>query len=114
MFTARHGRHGQVRTGLCDESLRGAIVDTVFRHTTTVGVRWSSWQRATLARRSVTVAVGPEGRRQRISVKVSEVGDGSRTVEPELSDVESAAEALDLPLRGVVDQLMTEFRRQDP
>lgn len=112
-ITARHGRHGQVLTALCDESLRETIVDTVFRHTTTVGVRWSPWQRATLPRRSVTVTIGPEGRRQHISVKVSEVGDGSRTVKPELSDVESAAGALGLPLRVVVDQLMTEFQRRD-
>nr|WP_307818874.1 nickel pincer cofactor biosynthesis protein LarC [Streptomyces sabulosicollis] len=111
-ITARHGRPGQVLTALCDDGLREAVTDTLFRHTTTVGVRWSTWQRATLPRRSVTVAIGPEGRRQHIGVKVSELGNGSRTVKPELSDVESAARALELPPRVVVDQVMTEFHRR--
>jgi hypothetical protein len=112
--TARHGRPGRVLTALCDESMREAVVETMFRHTTTLGVRWSAWRRATLPRRSVTVAVGPPDRRQSVSVKVSEIEDGSRTVKPELSEAEAAAEALGLPLRVVVDQVLAEFqRRQD-
>jgi uncharacterized protein (TIGR00299 family) protein len=110
-ITARHGRPGQVVSVVCDEATRPAVVDTLFRHTTTIGVRWSHWQRATLPRHSVTLEVGPPENRHPVTVKVSELDDGTRTIKPELADVEAAAAALEVPVRALVDEVLTEFQR---
>jgi uncharacterized protein (DUF111 family) len=45
---ARHGRPGHVLTAVRDATLRAAVADAVFRHTTTIGLRWSRWHRETL------------------------------------------------------------------
>lgn len=111
-ITARHGRPGQIVSAVCDEAIRPAVVDALFRHTTTIGVRWSSWKRATLPRHAITVQIGPSDNRRTVVVKVSEHDDGQRTVKPELADVEAAAEALGVPVRTVVDEVLAELRRE--
>ena len=99
----RHGRPGQVLTALCTEQIRPAVVDAVFRHSTTLGVRWTSWQRATLPRIAVQVPVGPPGDEHQITVKVAIGPGGHQTAKPELADAERIAQALGWPVRRVCD-----------
>ena len=112
-ITARHGRPGRLLTALCDETVREPVADAMFRHTTTLGVRWARWQRDTLPRRQITITVGPAEQRHAVSVKISEAGDGNRTVKPEVSDVERAARALGVPARQMLEWVLAEFRRNE-
>ncbi|MFD9277844.1 nickel pincer cofactor biosynthesis protein LarC [Streptomyces mirabilis] len=110
-IVARHGRPGQVVTALCSEQVRQAVTDALFRHTSTLGVRWSTHQRVTLPRRSVTVCVGPPGHAQPVVVKVGETPDGTLTVQPELSDAERVARVLDWPVRAVCEKAVSSYRQ---
>jgi pyridinium-3,5-bisthiocarboxylic acid mononucleotide nickel chelatase len=96
-IVARHGRPGHVLSAVCDEAVRPAVADAVFRHTTTIGLRWSRRHRETLPRRSVTVAVGGHD----VTVKIARLGDGTERAKPEIADVEAAARALGLPAAEV-------------
>lgn len=104
----RHGRPGQVLTALCSEQIRPAVVDAVFRHSTTLGVRWTAWQRTTLPRTTVPVPVGPPGAEQEINIKVA-TGPGGQTVKPELADAERVAELLGWPVRRVCEAALSAY-----
>jgi len=104
---ARHGRPGHVLSAVCDEAVRPAVADAVFRHTTTIGLRWSHRHRATLPRRSVTVLVGG----QEVTVKIAQLGDGTERAKPEIADVEAAARALGVPAAEVIARAREALRR---
>ena len=113
--TARHGRPGQVLSVLCAPEVREAVVDAVFRHTSTFGVRWSRWERATSRRRSVPVEVGPAGARQVVTMKVAEgAGDVPALATPELAEAEAAALALGWPVRAVCEAALVAYRTGAP
>lgn len=110
----RHGRPAQVLSVLCAPGVREAVVDAVFRHTSTFGVRWSGWERATARRRSVPVEVGPAGARQVVTVKVAEaVDDVPVLATPELAEAEAAAVALDWPVRAVCEAALVAYRTRE-
>jgi hypothetical protein len=110
----RHGRPGQVLTALCTEQIRPAVVDAVFRHSTTLGVRWALWQRTTLPRITVPVLVGPPGAEQEINVKVAAGPGGQQTAKPELADAERVALVLDWPVRRVCEAALSTYHRDHP
>lgn len=110
----RHGRPGQVLTALCTEQIRPAVVDAVFRHSTTLGVRWAPWQRTTLPRITVTVPVGPPGAAQEINIKVAAGPGGQQTAKPELADAERVAQALGWPVRRVCEAALSAYHRDHP
>ncbi len=110
----RHGRPGQVLTALCAEGLRSAVVDALFRHSTTLGVRWALWQRTTLPRMTVPVPVGPPGAEQNITVKVAAGPGGQETAKPELADAERAAQVLGWPVRRVCEAALSAYHRDHP
>ncbi|HEX2300394.1 MAG TPA: nickel pincer cofactor biosynthesis protein LarC [Pseudonocardiaceae bacterium] len=110
----RHGRPGHVLTALCTEQIRPAVVDAVFRHSTTLGVRWACWQRSTLPRTTVPVGVGPPGAEQEIIVKVAAGPGGERTAKPEFADAERAAQALGWPVRRVREAALSAYHRAYP
>jgi pyridinium-3,5-bisthiocarboxylic acid mononucleotide nickel chelatase len=107
----RHGRPGQVLTALCAETVRPAVVDALFRHSTTLGVRWASWQRSTLPRTTVPVPVGPPGAEQEITVKVAAGPGGEQTAKPEFADAQRVAQALGWPVRRVCDAALSAYHR---
>ena len=80
----------------------------LFEESTTLGVRWSEWRRARLAREMVTLptAHGP------IAFKVSRLGDRIVTVTPEFSEVARIARDKALPVREVLDQARADARRR--
>lgn len=106
----RHGRPGRVVTALCAEDVRPAVADALFRHTTTLGVRWSAHRRLMLPRRSAVVAVGPPGAEQQVTVKVADGPGGALTVQPELAEAEAAAAALGWPVRAVCEAAAVRYR----
>lgn len=110
----RHGRPGQVLTALCTEQIRPAVVDAVFRHSTTLGVRWAPWQRTTLPRITVPVPVGPPEAAQEINVKVAAGPGGQQTAKPELADAERVAETLGWPVRRVCEAALSAYHRDHP
>ncbi|HEY2763646.1 MAG TPA: nickel pincer cofactor biosynthesis protein LarC [Pseudonocardiaceae bacterium] len=110
----RYGRPGQVLTALCTEQIRPAVVDALFRHSTTLGVRWAAWQRSTLPRTTVPVPVGPPGSEQEIAVKVAAGPGGQRTAKPELADAERVAVVLGWPVRRVCEAALSAYHRTYP
>jgi len=102
-----------VLTALCSEQIRPAVVDAVFRHSTTLGVRWTAWQRTTLPRTTVPVRVGPPGAEQEINIKVA-TGPGGHTVKPELADAERVAELLGWPVRRVCEAALSAYHHSRP
>lgn len=110
----RHGRPGQVLTALCTEAVRPAVVDALFRHSTTLGVRWASWRRSALPRITVAVPVGPPEAAQEIIVKVAAGPGGQRTAKPELADAERVAQALGWPVRRVCEAALSAYHRAHP
>ncbi|MGH3933216.1 MAG: nickel pincer cofactor biosynthesis protein LarC [Pseudonocardiaceae bacterium] len=110
----RHGRPGHVLTALCADQLRPAVVDAVFRHSTTLGVRWAPWQRTTLPRITVGVPVGPPGAEQEVTIKVAAGPGGERTAKPELADAQTVASALGWPVRRVREAALSAYHRAYP
>ena len=112
----RHGRPGQVLSVLCPEAAREAVVQAVFRHTSTFGVRWSRWERATARRRSLPVEVGPAGAARVVTVKVADdpgdPGSPLPLATPELAEAEEAAAALGWPVRAVLEAALAAYREQ--
>ncbi|MGH4012509.1 MAG: nickel pincer cofactor biosynthesis protein LarC [Pseudonocardiaceae bacterium] len=110
----RHGRPGRVLTALCTEQIRPAVVDALFQHSTTLGVRWTSWQRSTLPRTAVPVLVGPPGAEQEVTVKVAAGPGGQRSAKPEFADAERVAQALGWPVRRVCEAALSAYHRAYP
>ncbi|MFW6695002.1 nickel pincer cofactor biosynthesis protein LarC [Streptomyces sp. MAR4 CNX-425] len=106
----RHGRPGRVVTALCAADVRPAVADALFRHTTTLGVRWSARRRLMLPRQSAVVEVGPPGAGQPVTVKVADGPGGALTVQPELAEAETAAAALGWPVRAVCEAAAVRYR----
>lgn len=110
--TGRHGRPGQVLTALCTEQIRPAVVDALFRHSTTLGVRWALWQRTTLPRTEVRVPVGPPGAQQEITIKIAIGPGGQHTAKPEFADAERVAQVLGWPVRKVCEAATAAYARE--
>lgn len=91
----KKGRSGFRVEVVAPEALAEQVVAALFRHSTTAGVRRWVAERATLARRQVTVQLAPD---VSVRVKVLEQPDafGVR-VKPEYDDVLAAARALGKP-----------------
>lgn len=91
----KKGRPGFRVEVVAPEEAGDAVTAALFRHSTTAGVRRWVAERATLARRQVTVALGPQ---VSVRVKVLEQpdADGVR-VKPEYDDVVAAARILGRP-----------------
>jgi hypothetical protein len=76
-----------------------AVVESVFRHTTTLGVRRRITTRWTLERSDVRVRV----RGHDVRVKVATMGAEIVNVAPEFADCVAAADSLGVPVKDVVD-----------
>ena len=91
----KKGRSGFRVEVVAPEGLTERVTAALFRHSTTAGVRRWVAERATLARRQVTVQLTPE---IAVRVKVLEQPDATGVrVKPEYDDVLAAARALGRP-----------------
>ncbi len=93
----KKGRPGTLLTVLAPVARREAILDVVFRETTTIGVRMHAVERETLERRWEEVDV-PGGR---VRIKVATRAGGVANVAPEFEDCAKVAEASGRPLKQV-------------
>ena len=91
----KKGRSGFRVEAVVPEELAEPVTAALFRHSTTAGVRRWTAERATLARRQVTVQLTPD---VSVRVKVLERPDAEGVrVKPEYDDVVAAARALGRP-----------------
>lgn len=93
----KKGRPGTLVTVLAPEDRRQAVCETLFRHTTTIGVRFSRVSRETLDRRWVEVATSGGAVRIKVSGRGAEVLNAT----PEFDDCLRIAEATGRPVRDV-------------
>jgi uncharacterized protein (TIGR00299 family) protein len=103
----KRSRPGVVLTALCAPAAVEALARLIFAESTTIGVRWSEWKRARLAREIVTLATAYGA----IPFKVSRLDGRVVTVTPEFADVARLAREKSLPVREVLDQARAEGRR---
>jgi uncharacterized protein (TIGR00299 family) protein len=103
----KRSRPGTVLTALCPRERVSEIARVLFEESSTIGVRWSEWQRATLAREMVTLTTTYGA----IPFKVSRLEGRVVTVTPEFAEVARIARDKALPVREVLDQARAEGRR---
>jgi uncharacterized protein (TIGR00299 family) protein len=103
----KRSRPGVVLTALAEPSRVADLSTILFEESTTIGVRWTEYQRSRLEREMITLstAYGP------VSFKVSRLGGRIVTVTPEFSEVTRIAKEKGLPVREVLDQARTDARR---
>jgi uncharacterized protein (TIGR00299 family) protein len=103
----KRGRPGVVVTSLCAPDRIDDLARVLFEETSTIGVRWSEWRRARLARETVTLTTVYGA----IPFKVSRLGGRVVTVTPEFADVARIAREKALPVREVLDAARADGRR---
>ena len=107
--TMKKGRPGTLVSVLVPSDRTDDAVATLFRETTTLGLRIRPTRRLMLPRRTDTVqtAYGP------IRVKVAMHGGSVRGVAPEYEDCRAAATRADVPLQAVMSAATDGWRRTD-
>lgn len=93
----KKSRPGTTLRVLAAPADRDRLAGIVFAETTTIGVRFSTWQRLVLPREERTVAT-PWGA---VRVKIATAPDGTRNVAPEFDDCRRVAIAAGVPLKAV-------------
>lgn len=102
----KKGRPAVLVSMLCDRADSSALLDTLFRETTSIGVRIHEVGRKKLSReiRTVETSYG------KIRVKISRRGDEVLTVTPEYEDCKKLAEEKQVPLKIVVEEAKAKAR----
>jgi uncharacterized protein (TIGR00299 family) protein len=102
----KKGRPGFLITALVEAAGREAVEETLFRETTTLGVRRQEWERTVLDRTVVPVATayGP------IGVKVGRRGATVYNAQPEFEDCQQAAQAAGVPVKEVWAAALAAYR----
>ena len=103
----KKGRPGTLMTVLGSEDRRTALIDVLFRETTTIGVRFESMQRETLDRRWIDVTVTGG----RVRIKVAERAGQMLNAAPEFDDCERIAASTGRTIKDIQIEAMTKFRQ---
>ena len=103
----KRSRPGTVLTALAPRARVDDLTRVLFEESSTIGVRWTEWQRTTLAREVVTLTTTYGA----IDFKVSRLEGRVVTVTPEFADIARLARDKALPVREVLDQARAEGRR---
>ncbi len=106
----KKGRPGVQLTVLCEPERLRAMEEVLWRHTSTLGVRRSLWQRSKLRRETRPVRT----RWGEVRVKVAFLGGRAVRCEPEYEDCRAAAEAHGVSLREVAQAARTAFESNAP
>jgi hypothetical protein len=103
----KRSRPGVVLTALAEPSRVGELSTILFEESTTIGVRWTDYQRTRLERELVALqtAYGP------LQFKISRLAGKIVTVTPEFSEVTRIAREKGLPVREVLEQARSDARR---
>jgi uncharacterized protein (TIGR00299 family) protein len=104
----KKGRPAILLSVLTDKARSEAVLDTIFRETTSIGVRINEVGRKKLSReiRDVETIYGT------VRVKVSRQGDETLTVTPEYEDCRKIAEEKQIPLKQVIEEAKNMFSRK--
>ena len=103
----KRSRPGVVLTALCEPARVADLSRLLFEESSTIGVRWTAYQRARLEREMVRLvtAHGP------VTFKVSRLEGRVVTVTPEFEEVRRIARDRGLPVREVLEQARVDGRR---
>ena len=103
----KRSRPGVVLVALCPPALAPDLARTLFEESTTIGVRWTAYERARLPREMVTLttSLGP------ITFKVSRLDGRPVTVTPEFEEVRRIARDKGLSVREALERAREEGRR---
>ncbi len=103
----KRSRPGVVLSALCDPGRVADLSRLLFEESSTIGVRWTAYQRSRLDREMVRLdtAYGP------VACKVSRLEGRVVTVTPEFEEVRRIARDKGLPVREVLEQARLEGRR---
>jgi uncharacterized protein (DUF111 family) len=103
----KKGRPAILLSVLTDRSKTDVMLDTIFRETTSIGVRIRETGRRKLSReiRKIDTAYGS------VTVKISRRGEEVLTVTPEYEDCKRIAEENQIPLKQVLEEAKNFFPR---
>jgi uncharacterized protein (TIGR00299 family) protein len=103
----KRSRPGVVLTALCEPGRVADLSRLLFEESSTIGVRWTAYQRTRLDREMVRLdtAHGP------VTFKVSRLDGRVITVTPEFEEIRRIARDRGLAVREVLEQARTEGRR---
>jgi uncharacterized protein (TIGR00299 family) protein len=104
----KKGRPGTLVTVLAPEARRQAVIDVLFRETTTIGVRFESVARETLDRRWVEVRTTGGT----VRIKVAERAGVILNAVPEFEDCLRIAEATGRPLKDVQSEALVRWHER--
>jgi uncharacterized protein (TIGR00299 family) protein len=104
----KKGRPAILLSVLTDRAKTGAVLDTIFRETTSIGVRIQEVERKKLNREihEVETVYG------NVRVKISKRGDEVLTVTPEYEDCRKIAEEKQVPLKQIQEEAINQFSRK--
>jgi pyridinium-3,5-bisthiocarboxylic acid mononucleotide nickel chelatase len=104
----KKGRPAILLSVLTDKAKTDVVLDTIFRETTSIGVRIQEVGRKKLTReiREVDTIHG------KIRIKISKQGDEVLTVTPEYEDCRRIAEEKQIPLKQVIEEAKNMFSRK--
>jgi|MudIll2142460700_1097286.scaffolds.fasta_scaffold10372_2 hypothetical protein len=103
----KKGRPAILLSALTDATHSDALLDTIFRETTSIGVRIQEVERKKLSREILTV----ETAYGKVRVKISKQGDEVMTVTPEYEDCRRIAEEKQVPLKDIMEEAKRLFHR---
>ena len=97
----KKGRSAWTVTVLCGAGEEARFADLIMEHTTTIGARFSRWERRELKREVATVET-PHGP---LRVKVVTTPAGHRRLHPEWEDVKALAEKVGIPAQQLLQEI---------
>jgi uncharacterized protein (DUF111 family) len=103
----KRSRPGVVLVALCPPALAPDLARILFEESTTIGVRWTAYERARLPREMVTLATSLGS----ITFKVSRLDGRPVTVTPEFEEIRRIARDKGLPVREALERAREEGRR---
>lgn len=105
----KKNRPGQLVTILCEPARVDALVDLLFRETTTLGVRVSEARRRILERETVAVET-PHGT---VRMKVARLNGNVLNAAPEYDDCQRLASERGVPLKQVLADAIAAYHQRD-
>jgi uncharacterized protein (DUF111 family) len=103
----KKGRPALTVAALCAVDKRDEVARALLRESTTIGVRFSTVARHTLARRQVEVDT-PWGK---VAVKVAGEAEGLVNATPEFADCRRVAESAGVPVKQVYAAALANFQK---
>jgi uncharacterized protein (TIGR00299 family) protein len=105
----KKGRPAILLSVLTGSAKTDSVVDSIFRETTSIGVRIREVGRKKLSREIMPV----ETAHGRIRIKVSKRGDEVMTATPEYEDCRRIAEEKNIPLKQVLEEAKNAYAREE-